>query len=103
MDQTAVSTALPAIGSALHLGPSVSWVASSYLISSTSVQLINGRLSDIFGRKQLLLMALGMLAVGNLVTGFSQNAAMIFAFRAFSGLGGGAMYVDCRLSRGLYN
>ena len=91
MDQTSVSTAVPAIGSGLNLGPSISWVAASFLIASTSVQLVNGRLSDIFGRKPLLLTCMGLLAIGNLLAGFSKSAGMLFAFRALSGLGGGAM------------
>ena len=92
MDQTSVSTAVPAIGAGLKLGPSISWVAASFLIASTSFQLVNGRLSDIFGRKPLLLTCLGLLAFGNLVAGFSTTPAMLFAFRALSGLGGGCMY-----------
>lgn len=91
LDQTSVSTALPAIGSALNIGPSISWVATSFLLASTSVQLINGRLSDIFGRKPLLLICMGIMAIGNLGAGFATNAPMIFAFRTLSGLGGGAM------------
>ena len=94
LDQTSVSTAVPAIGSSLNLGSSISWVAASFLIASTSVQLLNGRLSDIFGRKPLLLTCMGMLAVGNLVAGFSTSPAMLFAFRALSGLGGGTMYAS---------
>lgn len=94
LDQTSVSTAVPAIGSSLDLGPSISWVAASFLIASTTVQLLNGRLSDIFGRKPLLLTCMGMLAVGNLVAGFSKTPAMLFAFRALSGLGGGTMYAS---------
>ncbi|MCJ1461310.1 hypothetical protein MMC28_011692 [Mycoblastus sanguinarius] len=107
MDQTSVSTAVPAIGSSLNLGPSISWVAATFLIASTSVQLINGRLSDIFGRKPLLLTCMGMLAVGNLVAGFSTSPAMLFAFRALSGLGGGAMYAPifsyCSRHENLFN
>ena len=94
LDQTSVSTAVPAIGSSLNLGSSISWVAASFLIASTSCQLLNGRLSDIFGRKPLLLTCMGMLAVGNLVAGFSTSPAMLFAFRALSGLGGGTMYAS---------
>ena len=92
MDQTSISTAVPAIGSGLNLGPSISWVAASFLIASTSIQLVNGRLSDIFGRKPLLLACLGLLAFGNLIAGFSTTPGMLFAFRALSGMGGGAMY-----------
>ncbi|KAM3070828.1 hypothetical protein ACMFMG_009746 [Clarireedia jacksonii] len=91
LDQTSISAAVPIIGEALHLGPQLSWVATSYLLATTAVQLLNGRLSDIFGRKQLLLVSLGILATGNLVCGFSNTPAMLFTFRAVSGLGGGAI------------
>ncbi|ATZ45344.1 hypothetical protein BCIN_01g01430 [Botrytis cinerea B05.10] len=91
LDQTSISAAVPTIGEALHLGPQLSWVATSYLMATTAVQLLNGRLSDIFGRKQLLLMSLGILATGNLVCGFSNTPAMLFTFRVVAGLGGGAM------------
>ncbi|KAL1876600.1 hypothetical protein Plec18167_005007 [Paecilomyces lecythidis] len=91
LDQTTVSTALPAIGSGLNLGPSISWVATGFLLASTSIQLINGRLSDIVGRKPLLLTCLGVLAVSNLCAGFAQNSRMLFAFRSMAGLGGGVI------------
>ena len=91
LDQTSVSTAVPAIGASLNMGPSISWIATSFLLASTSVQLVNGRLSDIVGRKPLLLTCMGILAGANLCAGFAQNAAMLFAFRSIAGLGGGAM------------
>ena len=91
LDQTSISSAVPAIGDALHLGPALPWVATSYLLATTAIQLVNGRLSDIFGRKRSLLISISVLAIGNLVTGFVRTPAMLFAFRAVSGLGGGAM------------
>ncbi|TGO08381.1 hypothetical protein BTUL_0212g00200 [Botrytis tulipae] len=91
LDQTSISAAVPSIGEALNLGPQLSWVATSYLMATTAVQLLNGRLSDIFGRKQLLLMSLGILATGNLICGFSNTPGMLFTFRVVSGLGGGAI------------
>jgi hypothetical protein len=91
LDQTSISAAVPAIGDALGLGPSLPWVATSYLLATTAVQLANGRLSDIFGRKRSLIASLSLLAIGNLVTGFATTPGMLFAFRAVSGLGGGAM------------
>lgn len=93
LDQTSISTAVPAIGDALGLGASLPWVATAYLLATTAVQLANGRLSDIFGRKRLLITSLVVLAVGNLVAGFATSPGMLFAFRAVSGLGGGAMSV----------
>jgi hypothetical protein len=55
IDQTSVSTALPAIAKSLNAYDSISWVGTSFLVASTSFQLINGRLSDIFGRKNCLM------------------------------------------------
>ncbi|KAJ6783037.1 hypothetical protein PWT90_01859 [Aphanocladium album] len=91
LDQTSVSTAVPAIGASLSMGPSVTWVPTSFLLASTSVQLINGRLSDIVGRKPLLLICLGILAVADLCSGFAKSGAMLIAFRTIGGLGGGAI------------
>ncbi|CRG83860.1 putative MFS-type transporter C1399,02 [Talaromyces islandicus] len=91
LDQTSISAAVPAIGDALGLGASLPWVATAYLLATTAVQLANGRLSDIFGRKQMLLASLVVLATGNLVAGFATSPGMLFAFRAVSGLGGGAI------------
>ncbi|TGO43701.1 hypothetical protein BOTNAR_1407g00010 [Botryotinia narcissicola] len=91
LDQTSISAAVHSIGEELNLGPQLSWDATSYLMATTAVQLLNGRLSDIFGRKQLLLMSLGILATGNLICGFSNTPGMLFTFRVVSGLGGGAI------------
>ncbi|KAF2708735.1 hypothetical protein K504DRAFT_534322 [Pleomassaria siparia CBS 279.74] len=63
----------------------------SGVLPHKKLMLINGRLSDILGRKQLLLCSLAMLAVGNLITGFTRTPGKLFAFRALSGLGGGAI------------
>lgn len=91
LDQTPISATVPAIGDALGLGPSLPWVATAYLLATTAVQLANGRLSDIFGRNRSLITDLVVLALGNLVTEFARTPGMLFAFRAVSGLGGGAM------------
>jgi MFS family permease len=91
LDQTSVSTAVPSIGAALNMGPSISWVPTCFLVASTSIQLINGRLSDIVGRKPLLLTCMGILAVADLCAGFSTSPGMLFTFRTIAGLGGGAM------------
>lgn len=91
LDQTAISTTLPAIASALHTGSSIAWVGASFLTTSTSIQLINGRLSDIFGRKVCLVTALTIMGLGNLLSGFSQTPIQLYASRAFSGFGAGAI------------
>lgn len=91
LDQTSVSTATPAMGDELDTGTSTPWIGASFLIASTAFQLINGRLSDIFGRKNLLIVCLVLMAVGDLACGFARNAVQLFAFRSVAGIGGGGV------------
>ncbi|KAF7552863.1 hypothetical protein G7Z17_g4043 [Cylindrodendrum hubeiense] len=91
VDQTSVSTATPAIAGELDTGTSTSWIGASFLIASTAFQLINGRLSDIFGRKTLLLICLALMGLGDLACGFAKNAEQLFAFRSVAGIGGGGI------------
>ena len=91
LDQTAIYTAVPAIAAGLQTGSWTSWIGTSFLVTSTSIQLINGRLSDIFGRKTCLMSALSIMALGNVISGFSRSPASFFASRAFSGFGAGAL------------
>ncbi|KAK6086170.1 major facilitator superfamily transporter [Seiridium cupressi] len=90
-DQTSVSTSIPAISAELSTGEATSWIGASFLISSTAFQLINGRLSDLFGRKNLLLASLVLLGFGDLLCGFAKTAEQLFAFRAVAGIGGGGV------------
>jgi hypothetical protein len=85
-DQTSVSTCIPAISADLNTGGATSWIGASFLISSTAFQLINGRLSDIFGRKNLLLICLALLGFGDLLCGFAKTSGQLFAFRAIAGV-----------------
>lgn len=91
VDQTGVSTATPAIAGDLDTGTATAWIGTSFLIASTAFQLINGRLSDIFGRKGLLLICLALLALGDLGCGFVQTAEQLFVLRAIAGIGGGGI------------
>ncbi|KAK6206931.1 major facilitator superfamily transporter [Colletotrichum tabaci] len=91
IDQTSVSTAVPAIAGDLDTGTATPWIGTSFLIASTAFQLINGRLSDIFGRKNLLMICLVLMAVGDVLCGFSRTKEQLFAFRAVAGIGGGGI------------
>lgn len=91
VDQTSVSTATPAIAGDLNTGTATSWIGTSFLIASTAFQLINGRLSDIFGRKNLLLICLALMALGDLGCGFAQTPDQLFALRSIAGIGGGGI------------
>lgn len=91
IDSTSVSTSIPAISADLDTGTATSWIGSSFLVASTAFQLINGRLSDIFGRKNCLLLCLALLAIGDIGCGFARNQATLFAFRSVAGIGGGGI------------
>lgn len=91
LDQTAVSTSLPAIAASLDIGASISWVGASFLVTSTSIQLINGRLSDIFGRRASLVAAMSIMSAANLLCGLAATPIELFAGRALAGFGAGAI------------
>ena len=73
LDQTSVSTALPSIAREFDAASEVSWVGTSFLIANTSMQILYGRLSDVFGRKMVLISAIILFAVGNILCGFGQS------------------------------
>ncbi|KAF5597843.1 major facilitator superfamily transporter [Fusarium pseudocircinatum] len=77
LDQTSVSTATPSVAGELKTGTSTSWIGTSFLIASTAFQLINGRLSDIFGRKNMLLLCLFLMGVGDLACGFAKTPVQL--------------------------
>lgn len=91
IDTTSVSTSIPAISSDLDTGTATAWIGSSFLVASTAFQLINGRLSDIFGRKNCLLLCLALLGIGDIGCGCSQSKEMLFIFRSIAGIGGGGI------------
>ncbi|KAK9719844.1 hypothetical protein K7432_004552 [Basidiobolus ranarum] len=91
LDQTIVATAMPTIGSSFDAIDKISWIATSYLLASTCVQPLSGKLSDIFGTKVTVIAATVVFVVGSVLCGAAQNMAMLIVFRAISGIGGGAI------------
>ncbi|MGH9637232.1 MAG: MDR family MFS transporter [Candidatus Angelobacter sp.] len=91
LDQTIVSTALPRIVSELHGLKDLSWVVTAYLLTSTISVPISGKLSDIFGRKKLFLIAILIFVSGSALSGLSQNMAELIGFRALQGIGAGML------------
>ncbi|KAK8858459.1 hypothetical protein IAR55_002686 [Kwoniella newhampshirensis] len=91
MDQTAVSTAAPEIGTDLGASASISWLGTAFFVSNCTFHLVYGRLSDIFGRKNMLQVAVLFLAVGNLLCSFAQTPVQLYVFRAIAGMGGGGV------------
>src|SRR5438046_2309797 len=93
LDQTIVSTALPTIVGDLGGISKLSWVVTAYLLSSTVVGPLYGKLGDLYGRKVVLQTAIVIFLVGSALCGISQNMTELIGFRALQGLGGGGLFV----------
>src|ERR1700756_3353971 len=93
LDQTIVATALPTIVADLGDAGHQSWVVTSYLLASTIVTALVGRLGDLFGRKRVFQAAVVFFVVGSVLCGLSQSMAMLVGARALQGIGGGGITV----------
>src|SRR6185312_743420 len=93
LDQTIVSTALPTIvreiGGLSHL----SWIVTAYLLATTVVVPLYGKLGDLFGRRIVLQAAVIIFLIGSALCGLAQNLPELIAFRILQGLGGGGLIV----------
>ncbi|MFP1154381.1 MDR family MFS transporter [Mycobacterium sherrisii] len=93
LDQTIVATALPTIVADLGDAGHQSWVVTSYLLASTIVTALVGKLGDLFGRKRVFQAAIVFFVVGSVVCGLAQSMSMLVAARALQGIGGGGITV----------
>jgi EmrB/QacA subfamily drug resistance transporter len=93
LDQTIVSTALPTIVGDLGGIQHLSWVVTAYLLASTVVTPLYGKLGDLYGRKRVLQVAIVIFLLGSALCGAAQNMDELIAFRAVQGLGGGGLMV----------
>ena len=91
LDQTIVATALTRIAADLGGVELIAWVVSAYLLTSTCVMPISGKLSDIYGRRPLLIAALGVFLAGSMICANAPSMAALIAGRAVQGFGGGAL------------
>jgi EmrB/QacA subfamily drug resistance transporter len=94
LDQTIVSTALWTIVQDLdpiHGLAHQAWVVTAYLLASTVVTPIYGKLADLYGPKKIFMFAITLFLVGSVLCGMSQNMGELIAFRALQGLGGGGL------------
>jgi EmrB/QacA subfamily drug resistance transporter len=91
LDQTIVGTAIRTIGDDLHGLNDQAWVTTAYLITSTIAVPIYGKLSDIFGRRPLYIFGIVVFLLGSLASSFSTSMFMLAGFRAFQGIGAGAL------------
>lgn len=89
LDQTIISTALGKIVEEFDAFSSLAWVVTAYLITTTITTPIAGKLSDMFGRRLMILVGVTIFAVGSLLSGTSGDINQLILYRAFQGIGGG--------------
>jgi EmrB/QacA subfamily drug resistance transporter len=93
LGQTIVSTALPTIVGELGGLDHLTWVVTAYLLSSTVVAPIYGKLGDLYGRKIVLHLAISIFLVGSVVAGLAGDMLTLIIARVVQGLGGGGLMV----------
>jgi Na+/melibiose symporter-like transporter len=91
LDTTIITTALPTIAEHFGSASGYTWIGSAYLLGAASSTPIWGKVSDIFGRKPILLVANFVFFVGSLIAALSINIGMLIAARAIQGVGGGGL------------
>jgi EmrB/QacA subfamily drug resistance transporter len=91
LDQTIVSTAIKTIGNDLNNLSAQAWVTTAFLITSTIAAPLFGKLSDLFGRKRLFMLAIVIFIVGSALCGVATSMYELAAFRAFQGIGAGGI------------
>src|SRR3954452_14289112 len=91
LDQTIVATAIRTIGDDLNGLSAQAWVTTAFLITSTISTPLFGKLSDIYGRKPLFMLAISIFILGSALCGLAQSMYMLAAFRAFQGIGAGGL------------
>ncbi len=91
IEATIVSTAMPTIVGTLGGFDLLSWVFTSYLLTQAITIPIYSRLSDLYGRKPILLIGIALFVVGSILCGFAWSMMSLVVFRVVQGLGAGAL------------
>ncbi len=91
LDQTVVGTSIRTIADDLDGLSQQAWVTTAYLIVSTIATPIYGKLSDIFGRRPLFIVAISVFIIGSVASGFSTSILELAGFRAIQGIGAGGL------------
>jgi EmrB/QacA subfamily drug resistance transporter len=92
LDQTVVGTALPRIVTDLGGNDLYTWVVTIYLLTSTITVPFYGKLSDLFGRKPLLIIGITLFLIGSALSGLSQTMWQLILFRGIQGIGAGSLF-----------
>jgi EmrB/QacA subfamily drug resistance transporter len=91
LDQTIVATALPTIGRQFNDVSNLSWVITAYLLASTAVAPVFGTLSDIYGRRAMIITSLSLFVAGSVLCAVAPNLPVLILARGLQGLGGGGI------------
>ncbi len=91
LDQTIVATALPTIGRQFRDVSSLSWVITAYLLASTAVSPVFGTLSDVYGRRAMIITSLSLFIAGSILCALAPNMPVLILARGLQGLGGGGL------------
>jgi EmrB/QacA subfamily drug resistance transporter len=91
LDQTIIATALPTIGRELGDLQNIAWVVTAYLLSSTAVTPLYGKLSDIHGRRTVMLIAITIFIIGSIACALAPTMTSLILARFLQGLGGGGL------------
>lgn len=91
MESTVIATAMPTIVGQLGGLESYAWVFSIYMLTSTTTGPIYGKLSDIYGRRPVYIVALGLFIIGSLLCGLVNTMGQLIAARAVQGVGAGGL------------
>jgi EmrB/QacA subfamily drug resistance transporter len=91
IEQTVVSTALNTIVAEIGGFELLGWVLAAYLLASTVLMPIYGKLGDMYGRRRMLLVGLTIFIIGSYLCGISRDLGSLIAFRVIQGVGGGAI------------
>lgn len=93
LDQTIVATAGPEIQRDLRIPAALyAWITTAYLVASTVMMPIWGKLSDVYGRKPILLWGVGLFLLGSFLCGLAPSTMMLILFRAVQGLGAASLF-----------
>ena len=91
LEQTIVAPALPTIGGAFSNVEDLSWVVTAYLLSATAATPLFGKLSDIDGRRKMMMISLGVFVLGSVACALAPSMGALVIARALQGLGGGGI------------
>jgi MFS family permease len=91
LDITIITTALPKIAEHFHSAAGFTWIGASYILASAASTPLWGKISDIFGRKPILLVANIVFMIGSLIAALSVNIGMLITARTIQGIGGGGL------------